>query len=97
MTADAPVWLWAVVSAAILAVVVAVRVRPWRESDEEEPSLAWFFAGSGSATMLVLTVVKLLQSLPPASALPVGWMALAGLVTGWFLGVGLTPRERQSA
>ena len=91
-----PVWLWAVVSAATIAVVVAFRVRPWRQSARDEPSLAWFVAGSGSAAVLVLTVLRLFEALPPATALSAGGVALAGAVTGGLLGVGLTPRERRS-
>lgn len=90
-----PVWLWAVVSAATIAVVVAFRVRPWRRSARDEPSLAWFVAGSGSAAVLVLTALRLIEALPPATALSVGGVVLAGALTGWLLGVGLTPRERR--
>lgn len=92
-----PVWLWAVVSAATIAVVVAFRVRPWRRSARDEPSLAWFLAGSGSAAVLMLTVLRLIEALAlaPAMALSVGGVVLAGVLTGWLLGVGLTPREHR--
>ena len=96
MSPGTPVWLWAIVSAAILAVVVAVRVRPWSRGSGE-PSLAWFLAGSGSAAVLMLTVLRLIEALTlaPATALSVGGVVLAGVLTGWLLGVGLTPREHR--
>jgi hypothetical protein len=94
MSAGTPLWLWAVVSAAILAVVVAFRVRPWKVA---EPSLGWFVAAAGSAAVLVLTAARVIESLPGISASRLGVLAAAGALTGALLGIGLTPRERRSA
>jgi len=95
LDASTPLWLWAVVSAAILAVVVAIRVRPWGRT-VSGPSVAWFLAALSSAAILVLTTARVIEMLPPGTLTRVGLVAAAGAVTGIVMGVGLTPREHRS-
>jgi len=89
-----PLWLWIVVSAAILAAVVAWRVRPWGRDTGRGRSLAWFVAGAGSAAMLALTAARVIASMPRAAAIEDGALAVAGALTGVLLGIELTRREQ---
>jgi anti-sigma-K factor RskA len=95
LDASTPLWLWAVVSAAILAVVVAIRVRPWGRRTST-PSVAWFLAATTSAAILVLTTARVIEVLSGATAIRVGLVFAAGALTGILMGVGLTPRESRS-
>lgn len=95
MDASTPLWLWAVVSAAILAVVVAIRVRPWGRR-VSGPSVAWFLAATTSAGIIVLTGARVIEMLSGATATRVGLVFAAGALTGIVMGVGLTPREPRS-
>lgn len=95
MDASTPLWLWAVVSAAILAVVVAIRVRPWGRK-VGSPSVAWFLAATTSAAIIVLTSARVIEALSGATATRVGLVFAAGALTGIVMGVGLTPREPRS-
>ncbi|HZM00660.1 MAG TPA: hypothetical protein VFD43_10450 [Planctomycetota bacterium] len=90
-----PMWLWVVVSAVILALVVALRVRPWARSGLGDRSIAWFLAGMLSATFLVLIAARLVELLPAATAVDAAAVAVAGLLTGSFLGFSLTRGERE--
>ena len=95
MDASTPLWLWAVVSAAILAVVVAIRVRPWGRT-VSGPSVAWFLAALSSAAILVLTTARVIEMLPSGTRTRVALVAVAGALTGIVMGVGLTPRQSRS-
>ena len=88
-------WLWIVVSATILALVVAFRVCPWARARRDGPSAAWFAAAIASALLLVLIAARMVELMPALMAVDVGVLAVAGVLTGWFLGIELTPRDRQ--
>ena len=95
MDDSTPMWLWVVVSAVILALVVAFRVRPWGRAGLRDRSTAWFLAGTLSATFLVLIAARLVELLPATTALDAAGIAVGGLLTGWFLGSSLTRGERE--
>lgn len=93
MNANTVTWLGAAVLLAGLAVFLAVRLQPARRNTLRSGPGWWFLAAWTSAMTLVSIAATVVQQLPDATVIDVGAVAVTGILTGLFLGLGLARRQ----
>jgi phosphoglycerol transferase MdoB-like AlkP superfamily enzyme len=86
--------LWLVVALISIVALVplafkALQHRPTRST----PAIrtAWLVGATTSGTMLVFIAAKVSDLIPNATAVDVGALAITGILTGFFLALGLKP------
>ena len=91
--------LWTLIALISIVALIPLGARVLRRRREQSALTrrnTWLIAATSSATMLVFIAAKVGDIIPNATAVDVGALAITGVLTGLFLGFGLT-RDRTHA
>ena len=88
------IWLAA---ALLSAVLVALAVRHPRAGPAQSERAAWLVGATTSGLVVIWIAAKVTHVLPHATAVDVGALAVAGILTGVFLTLGLKPGRSNGA
>jgi hypothetical protein len=81
----------------VVATFTAVRARRRGDHYVDRTRISWFVAAGASATMLVFTTAEVVHLAPSVTVVDGATVALTGVLTGLFLGLGLARAGRNPA